>query len=632
MDAERLQALVGQIERGDLRLLAVDAAEPSPMAAEILGARPWAFLDDAPLEERRARAVAVRRALPQGEASRLGALDPEAIAVVAAQVFPEIRGEEELHDALLDLGLLPAREGRAWAAWMEPLVSAGRAARLVSEPNGGLAPFEWWVAAERAGLALAVRPALSPGPTSLRPALAPLPSERPPPGAAEATTAVVRGWVCRLGPLTAVGLAERLGLDPAAVTSALEALEAQGLVLRGHFLPGEAGEPGEPHWCERGALARIHRLTLGRLRREIEPASAADLVRFLARWQHVAPGTQLHGAGGLAQVVGQLQGFHAAAGAWERDLLRARVADYRPALLDRLCLAGEVAWGRLAPGAPVEPRRRRSAPGRAAPLTLARRDDLPWLLQALGGPAPALTEAARALVDRLARRGASFLGELSAEAGRPSEEVERALWKLVGAGVATCDGFDGLRSLLAGARGRARPRWRAAGGRWGLLRAPQALADGALAAGEGRDEEAVARLAEQYLLRYGVVFRDLLARECRAPPWRELARLYRGLEARGALRGGRFVAGFSGEQFALPEAVEALRAARRLARTGGVDAIELGAADPLNLAGIVAPGPRIAATAGDRVRLVDGALEVAERPGRGEPRPVWAGASARGLR
>ena len=626
MDLTALRGLVARIAHGEVRLVAVDTAEPSPLSHEILGARPYAYLDDAPLEERRARAVAMRRALPPAEAAGLGALDPAAISEVEAQIFPPVRDPDELHDALLDLGILGASEGERHRTHLEALVAAGRAARLRS--GGG----EWWVAAERVGLARAVAPHLAPSiapstatatptatPTAtttatttstavptqtstLDPDLQPLPSERVPADPDAATLAVVRGWIPRLGPTTAARLADRIGLSPGPTAAALARLESEGLVLRGQFLADAPFSRDAPHWCERSVLARIHRLTLGRLRKEIEPVTAADFLRFLARWQHVAPGTRLHGARGLAEVLGQLQGFHAAAGAWEREILPARLAGYELDHLDQLCLSGEVAWGRLAVAAqPDADPRRRNAPTRNAPVTLALRDDLPWLLRAVAGQPPPLGASARALVDVLAGRGASFLSELSAATGRLPGEVEAALWELVSAGVVTCDGFGGLRALIdPPARGRVVRRPGFAGGRWSLLR-PAPAADAPTSVGDGDLE----KLALQYLRRYGVVFRDLLARESAPPPWRDLLRAYRAMEARGAIRGGRFVTGFTGEQFAQPEAVDALRAARRAPREAG-ERVELSAADPLNLVGIVTPGARVAAVLGNRIALVDG--------------------------
>jgi ATP-dependent Lhr-like helicase len=567
----------------------VETSEPSPLAHEVLGARPWAFLDDAPLEERRARAVTLRRSLPPAEAASLGALDSGAIAEVEAQVAPAPRDAEEAHDALLDLVLWPADQAAAAAPWLGSLEADGRARRLT------VAGRTAWCAAEREAVAAEAAA-----------------------GSAEAAVAVARGWAIHLGPFTAASLSARIGLGERTLAVALEALEGQGLVLRGAFLPGVPAPREAPHWCERGVLARIHRLTLGRLRREIEPVATADLMRFLTRWQHAAPGARLHGARGLAEVIGRLQGFHAAAGAWERDLLPARVAGYEPRLLDELCLHGEVAFGRLATGAvEAEAPRRRAAPTRHAPITLALRQDLPWLRRALSGPPPALGEGAAGLVRVLSGRGASFVSELVAATGRLPVEVEGALWELVSAGVVTCDAFAGLRALVdPPARGPAR-RPAHAGGRWSLL--PGSAPDEGPGQGEALD-----RLARQYLRRCGVVFRDLLAREAGAPPWRDLLRLYRTAEARGEVRGGRFVAGFTGEQFALPEAVDALRAARRDASKGV--RLELSAADPLNLVGILTPGARVAASLSGRVALLDG---VPVEPGEGRA----AGApAARGAR
>jgi ATP-dependent Lhr-like helicase len=429
----------------------------------------------------------------------------------------------------------------------------------------------------------------------LDPPLAPLAAEAVPATPDEAAARALRGWMARLGPVTAPGLAERLGLPLPLTVAALHRLEAEGQLLRGSFLPG--GEPGAD-WCDRALLARIHRLTLGRLRREIEPVSGADFLRFLLRWQHAAPGARLHGTRGLAEVVGQLQGFHAAAGAWEREILPARVAGYEPGMLDALCLGGEVAWGRLAvaPEAGDVPRRR-AAPTRHAPVTLALRGDLPWLLTASAVEPPPLGASARKLVELLGRCGACFLPDLAAMTGRLPTEVEGALWELVSAGLVTCDGFAGLRVLLE-PPARHRPRRPGqGGGRWALLRPP--LPEGVAV------PSPLEPVARQLLARWGVVFRDLLAREPVAPPWRELLPLYRALEARGEIRGGRFVAGLAGEQFALPAAVETLRAVRRAPPAG--ERVELSGADPLNLVGGILPGAKVPATLGARVAYLDGA-------------------------
>jgi ATP-dependent Lhr-like helicase len=429
----------------------------------------------------------------------------------------------------------------------------------------------------------------------------------------EATRAIVRGWMEVLGPTTAPALARRLGLRAGDVEIALAALERDGVVLRGRFTPDAGDAPVE--WCERRLLSRIHRLTLGRLRREIEAVSTADFVRFLLRWQHVAPRTQLHGRAGIAQVIGQLQGLELPAPAWERDVLPARIAFYNPDDLEALCLSGEVAWGRLRmlrevtedagtggararrPGA-GGPRGRRG-PTRAAPLAFALRADLPCLLE----PGPAglalvkgLSAVARDVLAHLERRGASFLPDIARATGWLVPHVEEALWELVSRGLVTGDGIAGLRLLLAPQETRRLPHRRLRAirgarlgdrpipvGRWSLLRQEEAS--------RASQDEVVEALARQMLRRYGVVVRELLARESRAPSWRELVSVYRRLEDRGEIRGGRFVAGLVGEQFALPEAVEALRAVRR--KPDERETVVVSAADPLNLLGILFPGPRL---------------------------------------
>ena len=608
MDAPTLRAMLGEVARGEVRLVSVDTREPSPLSHEILSGKPWSYLDDAPLEERRARMVSVRRALPE-DAALLARLDPSAIAIAAADAWPDVRDPDELHDALLELGLLPeeAGQGVGWAGLFEELVASGRATRLLS---GGRAFF---VAAERVRLALAA-PVEGSGPTRLDPPLCPLPAEDGPRDPEEAAFRIARGFVPRLGPVTARTLARRTGLARPETARALLALEAEGLVLRGRFLEDEPWSLEAPHFCDRTVLSRIHRLTLGRLRREIEPVSTADLYRFLLRWQHLLPGTRLEGVRGVEEVVGQLQGFHAAAGAWERHLLAPRIEDYRPELLDSLCLSGEVAFGRFSPTAgPAEgpePKRRRPAPTRAAPLTLFLREDLPWLLDGAERPeAQDLPEAAQDLARALLTAGASFPAELALATGRPLLEVLEGLWTLVTAGLATCDSFSGLRALFEGS-GRRRGTERGAG-RFSLLRARARPYE------PESSTATVERVAQQLLRRYGVVFRDLLAREG-VPPWRELVRAYRTLEARGSVRGGRFAEGRSGEQFALPEAVDALRAIRRLPRLG-TERLVVSAADPLNLVGVLSPGPRVQARPADRLLFVDG---VPFLEGVGCPAPV----------
>jgi ATP-dependent Lhr-like helicase len=374
-----------------------------------------------------------------------------------------------------------------------------------------------------------------------------------------AAAEIVRGWFECSGPLRASELAERLAMPRDLVDQSLAQLEAEGQILRGQF----TARAGEIEWCHRRLLARIHRLTIGRLRREIEPVTTAEFDAFLHRWQHLDPGTQLHGVDGTLQIIRQMQGSEFAASAWESEVLPARVARYNPEYLDDLCLAGEVMWGRLSPHPaferePEENRSRRVRPTRVAPLALFLREDAPWLLAT---PQPSSTESlshpARELLAAIEKNGASFFSDLTRATGRLASEVEDGLWELVAAGLVTADGFENLRALLDPKRraghGNARSkRPRHAPGRWALLRHTGAPPDG--------HAEAFAR---QLLLRWGVLFRDAAYRETLAPPWRDLLVSLRRMEARGEIRGGRFVDAYLGEQFALPEALDLLRAVRR---------------------------------------------------------------------
>jgi len=608
MDLDGLRAVLQAIESGEIRTLSVETPAPSPMSHEILHANPYAFLDDAPLEERRARAVALRRVDPD-LAAGWGALDPEAIALVRAQAWPDVRDADELHDLLLSVGLLPLPDAAPWEAFADALRMAGRAAVASWEgPDGTRRAL---VAAERLPMVLGVL-----GPISLDPAIT------APPGVRafsedEAATAIVQGWLEVLGPVSAGALASRIGLPVSTVHVALAALEGRGVVLRGRFTP--EAPPDQVEWCERHLLARIHRLTLGRLRREIEPVTTADFIRFLLRWQHLAPGTQMHGRQGLVAVIGQLQGLELPAPAWEQWVLPGRVVRYDPADLESLCLSGVVAWGRLTRRRLPEdgeeeshrPRRARQAPTRQAPLALLLREDMPYLLPAppRWSEADGLSREAREVAAYLAQRGASFLTDIARGTGHVPAAVEDALWELVAHGLVTGDGIAGLRALLQpevkrrGSRrrlrvlrgGRIPPRLMPVG-RWSLW-----------GVGEGEVPPAAERTefaARQLLRRYGVVFRDLVARETAIPPWRALVDVYRRLEARGEVRAGRFVGGFIGEQFALPEAVEALRTVRRQSPSG--ELVLVSTADPLNLLGIILPGGRVSPFANQLIAYLDG--------------------------
>jgi ATP-dependent helicase Lhr and Lhr-like helicase len=593
MDIDGLRELVGKIESGEVSVVVRDTTEPSVLAHEILNGRPFTYLDDAPLEERRSRQVTLRRGLPV-EARDLARLDPAAIERVREQVRPEVRDADELHDLLMTvLGLRPAAQ---WDAFFAALVTAGRAV-TVRVPSGNL-----WCAVER-------RPRLEtlfPGAAVTPDHPSPVPAGEMDPD--EVAAEMLRGHLEYLGPSTVADLSQATGLGGSDALRALVRLEAEGFALQGHFTAPDSSE----EYCARRVLARIHAYTRERLHREIEPVTARDYMRFLLRWQHVTPDTRLEGRFGVLPVVEQLQGFELAAGAWEA-ILAARVDGYRTEWLDETCLSGHVTWGRLSVRSSepdAVPRRGGLTPSRATPITLTVRDDLPWLLTAARGerhpaqPGPGRT---RDVLDVLASHGALFQSDLVTLTGRMASEVEEAVWDGVARGLVTADGFRAIRSLLGrraavAARGR---RLRRAGrglatgsaGRWSLL--PDATA------AEDPDELAEA-VAEQLLARWGVLFRDLMTRENIAVSWRDLLWAMRRMEARGTIRGGRFVAGFSGEQFALPEAVEALRSVRKTKLTG--ERVTISAADPLNLAGIVLPGPRVPALPTNSVTYTDGVV------------------------
>jgi ATP-dependent Lhr-like helicase len=621
MDAAGLRVVLEAVADGRIQTTARELPEPSVFAHEILNANPYAFLDDAPLEERRTRAVSLRRGLPAAIVERIGGLDPEAVGSVVAESQVEPRDADELHDLLLDAGALPETMGRArgFGELFETLVSARRAARLEGVPV-------LWVAAERRSLAALVWPAHRYVPDVLEP-----PARRAPPwsDAESALVEIVRGHLTFYGPTTAARIAEPLGVRPSEVEAALTQIELAGGVLRGRFGADAANPSDEVQWCERRLLARINRRMLDGLRREIEPVTAADFLRFLFGWQNVRPGTQLHGQPGLARVIAQLQGYEAAAGAWERAILPARLVGYDSGWLDALCLSGGVAWGRLAA------RPAGGTPSRAAPIALCRRADLSWLLvpeaQAERFDETALSAPARDVLTQLNNRGASFLDEIITGTRRLRTEVEDALGELVSAGRVTGDGFSGLRALISATqtRGGARARWHSrwarrtggpvGAGRWSVLRHEPAESEEDSSQAEELRHEALAR---QYIKRYGVVFRDLLAREAHAPVWRDLVRIYRRMEMSGELRGGRLVGGFVGEQFAAPEAVDALRATRRDERRGEI--VRLSACDPLNLVGIITPGQRVQAIQTNTVTYVDGVPQPPNAETDGQRRVGWS--------
>jgi ATP-dependent Lhr-like helicase len=638
MDIDGLRRVLDGIRSGAIRTLAIDTPVPSQFSHEILNANPYAFLDDAPLEERRARAVQMRRVLPEAVLQEVGRLDQTAIARVREEARPDVRDSDELHDVLQTLVAVPEEVGdgewqdaiTSWTPFLAELMEGWRVVRANIASQATEAPTEhpqsggtrrYYVASERAkdfalifpNAKFEVAPPELPSNTASR---------------EDALLAMVTGWMMHCGPVTAGALAYWLGLSVAEVEQALLRMEASGSVLRGNFTGLAQGkEPSMVEWCDRRLLARIHHLTVATLRKQVEPVTAAQYMRWLLRWQHVAPQSQLSGERGLLEAVRQLQGFEIPANAWEKHILTARVNNYDPAALDQLCLTGAVGWGRLSPHpATLEDSgegRRRVVPTSVAPITFFVRDDSDWMQPRLGNEEQnferVLSEAARSVLEFLRRRGASFFADIVRGTERLKAEIETALWELVAAGMVTADGFENLRSLINPRRRNAtgtpkltRPRH--TGGRWSLLYP-----------GEGADRSKVVEATCWMLLRrYGVVFRETLARESNLPKWRELLIAFRRLEDRGEVRGGRFVNGFLGEQFALPEAVESLRAMRNLPVSGEI--VTISAADPLNLVGFIVPGERVAAISGKYVSFRDGvAVEDGERTNLTPAKEAWTG-------
>jgi len=633
MDVDGLCELVRRLESGDLAVTCVDSVEPSPLAHELLVGPAFTFLDDAEAIDRRSRAVPLRRGIPV-DLDDIGGVDLSAIKQVRIEAKPDVRTADELHDLLADL--VRTRVRPQWQVLFDELAARHRAVAL----DGG-----FWSTAELADSARAIGTDTTPGEEGLQ--------------------AMVRGHLTTTGPITTSDLAELCGTETNRVAIALVGLEGTGFVIRGAWSPSEGAET---EWCSRQLLARIHVYSQKRRRKQIEPCNPQQFVQFLFRWQHLTDDTKVRGRAGLVSVLEQLQGYEVPAGSWEA-VLASRVANYQPGWLDELCLGGEVVWGRLSPPAAgdddceLQPRtpQRRLAPSRATRVSLTTRGDFGWLLAAGRKNTPELagshtanssTEANQpvthtgaeptgdetnisadiigvgakgehvasqdlvtAIVELLGQQGAKFHADLVDHFDRPAHEIEEALWNAVGLGVVTADSFGAVRTLFATRKvrsarhslGRRGLRRGAAGheraeGRWSVLPAPMHIED---------PDELAEAVAEQLLARWGVVFRDLVQTESLAIPWREVLWAFRRLEARGLIRGGRFVSGFAGEQYASVEAIRALREQRK--SSGAKNSIvNIMAVDPCNITGILLPGDRVRSAGSDTIRFHNGALATSE--------------------
>lgn len=668
-DMEALKELFRAVERGEIEFLARDTREPSPFSYELLNANQYAFLDGGEAAERRARAVATRRSLSIDDVRDLGRLDEAAIAQVVAEAQPLVRNADELHDTLLSRIVLPVAEGAELNAEFAELVKSGRATVVtyaaMLENNGAEHSVEAWAATERIPAAVAAFPDAVLAPKVMVP-----PGVKSDWENTDARVAMVRGLLEICGPVTTEETARRIGITISQADAALESLEGDGVVLRGRFtsrsflpelmvsdipgrterrespdhctLPGverETSEDSRPaarqrassEWCHRRLLARIHRLTMDGLRRQIEPVSVDVFMRFLFRHHGIVESHRREGMNGLFEAIGQLQGLDIPSVAWERDILPLRIASYRTEWLDELCLTGEVGWMRLFPP-PRNPEKSRPMASltRIAPMSIYLREDLRWLTDRAPSPEfEGLSSPATQLLEILTARGAMFGTDLQAETRMLNDHLDDALGELVARGLITADGFSGLRNLVAekqissrrNNRGRAeRIRIvRSPVGRWSIARR-ETVADTTEAVSPAMaSSEINTEWAWQLLRRWGIVFRDLLQNEDGSPAWFELLQVFRRLEARGEIRGGRFITGVAGEQFALTDTVQKLRQIRdEIQQTPQQELVVINAADPLNLVGVLTKYDRVPRTASNRVAFINGAPVAAVRGGNTE--------------
>lgn len=600
LDLDGLTRVLDEMLDGKIRCVAVDTPVPSAFSHEILNVAPYAYLDDAPLEERRARAVELRRVLPDN-LQEVGALDPAAIDTIVQEAWPDVRDEDELHDALQTLIAMPEEFSKRssssnWNEYMQALADKKRAAKVLA------AGKIFWVSAEKKKTFEALYPQVQYINECAELDLVAMQPE-------DALFTMLQGWLSHIGPITVVELADIFGLELRDVDICLLRMESTGAILRGQFRAGTR-ESGLLEWCDRRLLARIHKTTVATLRKGIQPVTAAQYMNWLLQWQHLAAGSQLPAdERGTLEILRQLQGYEIAANAWESQILRRRLKGYEPEILDRLCLMGHIGWGRLSPHPATlqeptdEPRTWRITPTSVAPITFFVREDSDWMApkhpSALFDKNQGLSNEAIAVKEYLKQRGASFFADIVRGTNKLKSEVENGLWELVAAGIVTADGFDNLRALIDPRRragqGRARmQRPRNSTGRWSILHADAV-----------EQNKQIESMCWVLLRRYGVVFRDVLERESIVPRWRELLIAFRRLEDRGEIRGGRFISGFVGEQFALPEAVESLRASRN--RPMQSEVLTISAADPLNLIGIVVPGKKTPSTPSNTITIKDGA-------------------------
>ncbi len=610
LNFDELIRILKKVEQGEITFVAKETREPSPFCYELLNANPYAFLDGGEAIDRRTRAVGTRRSLTVESVDDLGRLDPLAIERVLEQAAPLVRNADELHDYLLSRIVLPVPEHENWQKPFAQLEQEKRASTAITRDG-----FRFWICAEKLPIVRGLWPELE------------LSTEIEPPASvqkqwetSDARIEILRGWMEFIGPATADEIAHQLGWTLSQIEATFEALEGEGIVLRGQFrsaaqLNRQEKTEKPVEWCHRRLLSRIHRLTIEGLRKQIEPVDVSTFMRFLFQYHGLHPGYRREGSPGVLETISQLQGFDLPALCWERDIFPHRVKQYTPALLDELCLNGDVSWGRLYPQPKADGKgRAMKSISRNSLIGLFCREDSRWLLpEGERLDAAQLSGVAADLLEVLIQQGAMFATDLQQASGLLPTQLPDALGELIARGWITSDGFAGMRRLItptvsapAGYRGfRRGPQKRnisGQAGRWSIWRraARGCENENPIHAEQNRIE----RWAWQLLKRWGVVFRDLIDREQGAPRWYELARFYRKLEARGEIRGGRFIKGVAGEQFALSDVIAQLRKLRSSPPSiepGKIELLMLRAADPLNMVGILDSLPRVPATANNRV-------------------------------
>ncbi|NKB34556.1 MAG: DEAD/DEAH box helicase [Pseudomonadales bacterium] len=641
MDITALEELITNIESDQLTLIAKDLREPSPFAQEISNARPYAFLDDAPFEERRTNAIRNRSWADPAEAKDFSLLDADAISRVREEAWPYVSTAEELHDGLLSLGYITEAEfaDKEYSRWQEQLLKDGRLVQLQSHDNN------LWIAAESFLQFKAVFANLS------EQVVLPEMLQKQDWSEEKALVEIVRGRLEGLGPIVSSRLAQELQLDTKKVDAAMIALEVEGFAFQGNFtsngntlLEKENSESKqESEWCERRLLQRIHRYTIDAHRKAIKPVSLEVYTEFLFDQHQLAPIKEeasveepaLDGQTQLQSTLNLLDGIASPAAAWEADIYPARIKNYDPNWLDVMCISGKVAWGRYSlPVSSTRPGKKKSSgPVKSTPITLASRQNLDiWQALAQSQLSDEKIEhsgIAERIEQDLQQHGASFFDQIQSRTGLLKTQLEEGLAELVSYGRICSDSYTGLRALLTPANKKPsahKRRHRKAmfgvedAGRWSLLDTFQQEITEDVAKKkpsykwEVLDEEQIERLISIYLQRWGVLVRSLLERESFAPPWRVLLMHLRKLELRGVLRGGRFVAGVGGEQFAFPETVDALRKFKKDKKNNQNQATKpfycLTASDPLNLLNLTLPNRRLSRLLKNRV-LYQGGIPIA---------------------